>query len=92
MKKIESAAVKFYLIEEDREIIIPCHRHRDAYEIMSIMRYKTAEFQSLEEGFLDSDDEFVSRREAYDIVVAADQLIVDKEDIVKCLLFSEDLW
>lgn len=89
MKRIERAAVKFYLIKEDREVIIPCHRHCDAYEIMSLMK---AESQSLEEGFLDSDYEFVTRREAYDIAVAADQLIVDKEDIVKCLLFSEDLW
>ena len=90
---ITKAAVKIFDIRQNKEIIIPCHRHCDAYEILYNFGYKkNIDYYKIQEGFLDEDDVFLDRHCAYLEAMYDHQLmVVDKN--IKCQeLFSEDLW
>lgn len=90
---IAKAAVKIFDIRQNKEIIIPCHRHCDAYEILYNFGYKkNIDYYKIQEGFLDEDGIFLDRRRAYLEAICNHQLmIVDKN--IKCQeLFTEDLW
>ena len=71
---------------------IPCHRHGDAFYIISqffapgeIDRKKT------EQGFLTHDETFLNRHEAMDEAIRCGQLPPSAKE--KCAeLYSEDLW
>ena len=90
---IVKAAVKIFDVKQNREIIIPCHRHSDCYEILYNLGYrKNIDYYTIQEGFLDKDDVFLDRHHAYlDAMYDHQLMIVDKN--IKCQeLFSEDLW
>lgn len=91
---IASACVRFYTKEEygDREIIIPCHRHADAfYIIRQLLDCDEIDKPRTEQGFLTHEDQFLNRYDAMQHAIACGQLPpgADKE----CKeLYSEDLW
>ena len=90
---ITKAAVKIFDVKQNKEMIIPCHRHCDAYEILYNFGYKkNIDYYTIQEGFLDEDDNFLDRHRAYLEAMYDHQLmVVDKN--IKCQeLFSEDLW
>ena len=90
---IAKAAVKIFDIRQNKEIIIPCHRHCDAYEILYNFGYrKNIDYHIIQEGFLDENGVFLDRHHAYLEAMYDHQLqIVDKN--IKCQeLFSEDLY
>lgn len=91
------AAVKIYDKRQDKEIIIPCHRHCDAFLILKEFGYnRFADYEELAQGFLNEYDEFLSRTEAWREARKNNQIIVI-DDTLSYLnpckeLYSEDLW
>lgn len=95
MEKVHHAAVKIMDLKQNKEVIIPCHRHCDAYQILHDLGYKFTDFYTIGQGFLvGPDDKFVSRTEAYQIAWKNLQLPYEeyaRGNGVK-ELFSEDVW
>lgn len=85
---VAKAAVKIYDYKQEKEIVIPCHRHCDAYYILSEFGYTWNYYDKLEEGFLDEDDNFLSRITAAKEAIRCQQVALD----FKGELYSEDLW
>ena len=87
---IVSAAVRIYDKKQDKEIILPVHRHGDAFYILKEFGYRKNDFKSNrnDQGFFDEKGKFYTRTEAWNEAYKCNQLIDDtpKE------LFSEDLW
>ena len=78
-----------------KKYTIPCHRHSDAYWIISqfLSQHKIDRSRTIE-GFLDEENNFYNRYEAYDHAVLTGQIIDIREadDLKICELYSEDLW
>ena len=88
---IVSAAVKIKDLRQDKEIIIPCHRHCDAFYILKQFAYKkNIDYKEIAQGFLDEYDNFYNRVEAWHEAYKCNQLMVI--DNTSKELFSEDLW
>ena len=95
LNKVHHAAVKIYDLRQEKEVIIPCHRHCDAFQILHDLGYKIGDFKTLSQGFLvGMDDRYVSRTEAYDIAWNNHQLSAEEYSRGKAVreLFSEDVW
>ena len=89
MARIISAAVKIYDKKQEKEIIIHCHRHCDAFHMLKEFGYVRSEYDILDQGFLDRDYNFLSRVDAKIVARANNQLLEDSNDPN---LYSEDLW
>ena len=91
---IVSAAVKIKDLRQDKEIIIPCHRHCDAFYILKQFSYKkNVDYKEIAQGFLDEHDNFYNRVEAWKHAWWHRQIIADEEEYYQRKeLFSEDLW
>ena len=76
----------------DREITIPCHRHADAFYIISqLLDSEEIDKPRTEQGFLTHDGTFLNRYAAMQHAIACGQMF--PEDAVCCAeLYSEDLW
>lgn len=87
---ITKAAVKIYDIRQDKEWIIPCHRHGDAFYILYEFGYKkNIDYKELAQGFIDEEGNFYDRIAEKKHAQAHDQL---KENTRCAELFSEDLY
>ena len=83
---IVSAAVKIYDKNQNKEIVIPCHRHCDAFYILKMFNI---DYDELEQGFLDQNDRFYNRIAAKKHAAECFQI----QDSPLCAeLYSEDLW
>lgn len=90
---IVRAAVKIYDKRQDKEIIIPCHRHCDAFQILKEFGYKRlTDYEEIAQGFLDEKDKFLTRTEAWYVARDHDQLTSLVESHLCHELYSEDLW
>lgn len=90
---IVSAAVKIKDLRQDKEIIIPCHRHCDAFYILKEFGYKkNIDYKEIAQGFLDEHDNFYNRVEAWKHAYIHDQINSDALEHTIQELFSEDLW
>ena len=88
---ITKAAVKIFDERQQKEIIIPCHRHSDAFYILHAFGYKAKqEYREIAQGFLDENDNFLNRVEAWEEARRCRQLKM--VDPTYHCLFSEDLW
>lgn len=89
---IVSAAVRIYDKKQNKEIILPVHRHCDAFYILKALGYSQTDFISTQkdQGFLDEKDNFYDRVSAYEHVWLHDQIHID--NYTPRELFSEDLW
>ena len=56
---ITAAAVKILLKKENKEIIIPCHRHPHVYQILKDLGFQPSDFQTIEQGFIVDNEEVV---------------------------------
>jgi len=95
MEKVHHAAVKIMDLRQNKEVIIPCHRHCDAFHILHDLGYKIGDFLTLGQGFLVGPDErFVNRTEAYKMAWDNGQLPQEEYDRGYAIreLFSEDVW
>ena len=101
---IASACVRFYTKEEilgkeDFQIVIPsvrydipCHRHADAFYIISqFVDASEIDKPRTEQGFLTHEDQFLNRYDAMQHAIACGQLPPDADKECK-ELYSEDLW
>ena len=96
---IISAAVKILLKKENREVIIPCHRHGDAYRILKDLGFHPSDFETVKQGFIayvvDPDNRinwietFLDRKEA---LAHAKQVHQISTSISDDELYSDDLW
>lgn len=89
---IASAAVKIIDYNQNgKEIIIPCHRHCDAFYILKEFGYKPhTNYKEVEQGFLDENGNFLNRVDAWFVAKSARQLKM--VDPTCHTLYSEDLW
>ena len=63
---IVKAAVKILNLHTNEEMIIPCHRHCDAFYILHLFNMKqSVDYKQIEQGFLDENDKFYNRVEAW---------------------------
>ena len=88
-----------YLPKVKDRITIPCHRHADAYEILSALGYRDGkEYTVVAEGFLDENDKFMTRAEAWQEARRCYQFLdsyIEKYcDNINppTILYSEDVW
>lgn len=101
---IASACVKFYtkekvLGEEDFQIVIPpvcydipCHRHADAFYIISqFVGASEIDKPRTEQGFLTNEDQFLNRYDAMQEAIRCGQ-VPPGSDKLCAELYSEDLW
>ena len=96
---ITAAAVKILLKKENREVVIPCHRHGDAYKILKDLGFQLSDFETIKQGFIayevDIDDPFngietfLDRKEALIHAKMNYQISTSMSDDE---LYSEDLW
>ena len=88
---IVNAAVKVLNLHTNEEMIIPCHRHCDAFYILKIFNWKkNVDYKEIEQGFLDEKDKFYNRVEAWHEAYKHHQLKMVNPSLHE--LFSEDLW
>ena len=87
---VTRAAVKIFDNKQQKEIIIPCHRHCDAFQILHDFGYTIRDFKELGQGFLNEHDEYMSRLEAMKEAKRCRQ--VSDFKLVTNELYSEDLW
>jgi hypothetical protein len=88
---ITKAAVKIFDERQNKEWTIPCMRHCDAFYILKEFGYKkNIDYKELEQGFLDENDNFLNRVEAWEEARRCRQLKM--VDPTYHCLFSEDLW
>lgn len=86
---IVKAAVKIYDYKQEKEIVIPCHRHCDTYYILKEFGYSWSDYDKIDEGFLDENETYYNRVEAYKHAWRHHQL---KEEYKVRELYSEDLY
>jgi len=87
---ITKAAVKIKMLSDNREIVIPCMRHCDAFYILHLFNMKQGiDYKQIEQGFLDEHDNFYNRIAAKKHAQEFNQL---KENTRCAELYSEDLW
>ena len=84
------AAVKY------KDIVIPCHRHCDGYEILYKLHANSEYRVNTIEGFITIRNEFLDRKEAFIDAMACGQLSAVtrqyKQDNFETELYSEDLY
>ena len=89
---IVSAAIKVFVYPLNKEIVIKCHRHCDAYKILRDFNYKREDYETIEQGFLDEYNNFYSRIEAWKHAYLHGQINPDALEHATQELYSEDLW
>ena len=101
---ITSACVRFYTKEYNKTpwanstkipstmFDIPCHRHADAFYIISqFLEPEQIDKTKTEQGFLTHDGTFLNRYDAMDEAIKCGQLPPEAKE--QCAeLYSEDLW
>lgn len=85
---IDKAAVEIMDYKQEKLIIIPCHRHSDAFEILHLFGYKLSDYRVVEQGFLTDNNEFLNRVNAKWHAIDCGQI----QDTEYPGLYSEDLW
>ena len=90
---ITRAAVKFFDKRQNKEIIIPCHRHCDAFLIIKDFGYKKGiDYEEIAQGFLTEKDIFLNRVDARSEAITYNQYKPCYPDENFMELYSEDLW
>ena len=98
---VTRAAVKidYWNHNTKQEVIIPCHRHCDAFQILHDFGFiKGVDFREKEQGFLNEKGEFLTRVEAWQEAKRCNQFLdsyIEEhiDDIVPpMILYSEDIW
>lgn len=74
---------------QNKRIIIPCMRHGDVFFILKQFGYqKIADYEEIEQGFLDEHNNFYNRIEAHKHAYSCGQI----HNATVTELYSEDLW
>ena len=92
---VTRAAVKidYWNHNTKQEVIIPCHRHADAFQILKDFGYrKNIDYEEIAQGFLTEKDIFLNRVAARSEAIIHDQYKPYYPDENFIELYSEDLW
>lgn len=98
---IVRAAVKidYWNHNTKQEVIIPCHRHCDAFQILKAFGFISGvDYRETEQGFLNENGEFLTRAEAWQEAKRCHQFLYSYveehvDDIVPPdTLYSKDIW
>lgn len=93
MCRIARAAVKVFDKRQGKEVIIPCHRHCDAFQILKEFGYlRGVDYYEIGQGFLDAKDNYLNRIEAKQRVIQIGQQTTKNFGDNYPELYSEDLW
>lgn len=88
---ITKAAVKIFDIKQNKEVILPVHRHADAFAILYNLGYKrNIDYTEIAQGFLDEDGVFLNRHLAWLDAVHSNQLLIVDNSCRE--LYSEDIY
>lgn len=94
---IIAAAVKFMIPSTGNEVVLCANRHCNVFNQLKLLGFNPKQcYIELEQGFIDHDNNFLSRTEAYYHAKKCNQL--SKEVLLKYEnqkdkeIFSEDLW
>lgn len=88
MGRIEASAIQFQIPNSSFWHTLTAKRHADIYELL--FRYQIPyNPQTLIEGFVTSNNQFIDRRDAVYEAIDASQLPIDFDGR---FLYSEDLW
>ena len=85
--KITHAAVRIEDKRRNTVIVIPCHRHHDAFIILKEFGYTPGDYKVIDQGFLVDGITFVDRKIAKTIAHTTGQ-----DNTIGTELFSEELW
>jgi len=91
---ILASAIKFYIEETKREVILCGHRHWNVFAQLEALGFKPQKgYKEIEQGFIDDKNNFLTREEAFEHAIECGQLEADR-DLGSCCerLVSEDLW
>ena len=89
---ISKACINIYT-KDGRKYKIPCHRHGDAFYIISqFLKPDEIDKTKTEQGFLNSKGEFLDRYDAYEEALKCNQIINDSNLMFNKQLYSEMLW
>ena len=84
---ITHAAVRIEDKRRNTVMVIPCHRHSDAFLILKEFGYKPEDYDVIDQGFLVDGVTFVDRKMGKMVARATGQ-----DNSIGSELFSEDLW
>ena len=88
------AAVKFHIDATNKDVVVVCRRHCDAFAMLRDMGYEPKKgYKVVEQGFIKTDGSFLCREEAYAHAINCGQLSeTTKLNLCSGHLFSEDLY
>lgn len=94
------AAIKFHIDKTDKDVVIPCWRHSEAYRILRDLGFEAKDgYKEIEQGFITTDNYFLNRRAAYKEAEWCGQINLttqwykqDKGEKEPYELYSEDLY
>ena len=94
---ILAAAIKFHIEKTNKDVVLCGVRHGDIYKQLKAIGFKPrCDYTEIEQGFVDHNNTFLTREEAYTHAKYCGQLaskiIADREDLQGFNLISEDLW
>lgn len=93
------AAIKFHIEKTNRDVVLPCWRHAEAYKILRDLGFDAKDgYKEIEQGFITTSNKFLDRKAAWDHAIYCGQVNQTtqwyKEDyeISPFELFSEDIY
>lgn len=88
------AAIKFHIDKTDKDVVIPCCRHGDAYKILKDLGFEAKEgYKEIEQGFITTSNTFLNRKEAYRLAILYGQISpISMFNINSEELYSEDIY
>lgn len=95
---ILASAIKYYVPQTDKEVILCGARHGDIFKQQYLLGFKPHELKEIEQGFIDHNNNFLTRKEAFAHAKECGQLcamrIYERENgaVGGTNLISEDLW
>lgn len=91
---ILATAVKFYIEETNKEVVLCGHRHWNVFEQLQLLGFKPQKgYKEIAQGFIDDKNNFLTREEAFEHAIDCGQILDTRAPGDPCeRLVSEDLW
>ena len=94
---ILASAIKYKIKKTNKEVILCGARHGDIFKQLEYLGFEPRKgYEEIEQGFIDHNNNFLTREEAYKHAKEIGQLccriVYDRETTFGIKLISEDLW
>lgn len=89
-----AAAIKTHIKATDKDVIIQCRRHYEAYRLLKDMGFQPGGYIVSETGFVTHKGEFLDRHAAWEYAAEIGQISQQQihDTNFSKILLSEDLW